>query len=119
MKKCTVVVFVDLIKAFDSINHELLFELLQKFGIPDRVIRVIKNLYKNFTIKLSVGKCVNFVNFSTRVKQGIYLAPISFIIVMQFLLEEEWISNNIEKITFHHDTNTFYKGGVLIKPNNN
>ena len=41
------VVFVDLINAFDSINHELRFNLLEKFGIPDRVIMVVKNLSKN------------------------------------------------------------------------
>ena len=29
-------------KALDSINHELLFKLLETFGIPDRVITVIK-----------------------------------------------------------------------------
>ena len=45
--KSTWVVFVDLIKDFDSINRELLFKLLDKFGIFDRVITVIKNLYKN------------------------------------------------------------------------
>ena len=66
--KSTWVVFVDLIKAFDSINHELLFKLLEKIGIPDRVITVIKNLYKNFKIKFTVGKCVNFVDYSTGVE---------------------------------------------------
>ena len=35
------------------------------------------------------------------------------------LLEEKWRSNNIAKIPFHHNTNDFYKGGVLIKHNNN
>ena len=44
--KSTWVVFVDLIKNFDSINHGLMFKLLEKFGIPDRVILVMKNLYK-------------------------------------------------------------------------
>ena len=40
---------------------------------------------------------------------------------MQFLaelLEEKWRSNNINKIQFSHNTNAFYKGGVLIKHNN-
>ena len=60
------VVFVDLIKAFYSINHELLFKLLGKLGISDRVITVIKNLYKNFKIKLTVGKCINFVDYYTK-----------------------------------------------------
>lgn len=53
--KSTWVVFVDLIKAFDSINHQLLFKLLEKIEIPNRVILVITNLYKNFKIKLTVG----------------------------------------------------------------
>ena len=51
-------------KALDSINHELLFKLLETFGIPDRVITVIKNLYKKIKIKLTVGKYVNFVDYS-------------------------------------------------------
>ena len=38
-------------------------------------------------IKLTVVKCVNFVDYSTRVKQGDNLAPIPFIIVMQCLAE--------------------------------
>ena len=82
---------------------------------------MIKNLYKNFKIKLTVGKCVNFIRYSTGVKQGDNLAPILFIIVMQFLaelLEEKWRLNNITKIQFSHNTNAFYKGGVLIKHNN-
>ena len=69
-------------KALDSINHELLFKLLETFGIPDWVITVIKNLYKKIKIKLMVGKFVNFVNYSTGVKQGDNLAPILFIIGM-------------------------------------
>ena len=65
-------------KALDSINHELLFKLLEIFGIPDRVITVIKKIM----IKLTVGKFVNFVNYSTGVKQGDNLDPILFIIGM-------------------------------------
>ena len=76
-----------LIKVFDSMNHDLLFKHLEKFGIPDRVIMVFKNLYKQFKIMLTVGKCVTFVDYSTGVKQGDNLAPILFIIVMQFLTE--------------------------------
>ena len=48
------VVLIVLIKTFDSINHELLFKLLEKIGIPNRVIMVIKNLSKDFKTKLTV-----------------------------------------------------------------
>ena len=73
---------------------------------------MIKNLYINFKIKLTVGKCVNFVDYSTGVEQGDNLAPILFIIVMQFLaelLEGKWRLNNITKIPFSHNTNDFTK----------
>ena len=73
-------------------------------------------------IKSTVDKCLTFVDYSTGVKQGNNLAPILFIIVMRFLaelLEEKWTSNNITKIPFIHNTNVFYKGGELIKHNNN
>ena len=100
------VVFVDLIKAFDTINHEMMFKLLSKFGVPDRLLRVIKkNLPK-------IGKCKTYVNYSTGVKQGDNLAPILFIIVMQFLaelLEKKWRENNLYMPRFKHDTNKFYK----------
>ena len=71
------VVFVDLINAFDSINHELRFNLLEKFGIPDRAIMV----------RLTAGKCIYFVDYSIRVKQGGNLVPILFILIMHFLAE--------------------------------
>ena len=33
--------FVDLVKAFNTIDRELMFEILSKFGIPESVIYVI------------------------------------------------------------------------------
>ena len=47
----TWVVFVGLIKAFDSINHKLLFALLEKFGIPTRPLNVIIEIEITLGIK--------------------------------------------------------------------
>ena len=44
------VMYADLIKAFDSIHHELLFLILEKFDIPLSLIKVIRKLYNNFKI---------------------------------------------------------------------
>jgi len=38
------VVYVDLVKAFDTANHALLTALLRKMGIPDKVVRVVRSL---------------------------------------------------------------------------
>ena len=36
------VVFADLIKDFDSIDHKFLFVLLEKFGIPSRPLQALR-----------------------------------------------------------------------------
>eukprot|EP00978_Attheya_sp_CCMP212_P047039 scaffold421192_cov59-Attheya_sp.AAC.2 len=35
-------VFVDLVKAFDTADHQLLFKILGKYGIPPAMIKVIE-----------------------------------------------------------------------------
>ena len=39
--KSSWVVFLDLVKAFDTVDHTLILKLLQKIGIPPNVVRVI------------------------------------------------------------------------------
>jgi hypothetical protein len=63
--------FVDLEKAFDTLSrHELLFELLEIYGIPEDIIDVIQRLYKNVTLKLNSGSMKDVIPYSVRVKQG-------------------------------------------------
>ena len=83
----TWVVFVDLVKAFDTIYHELMFKLIGKFGIPKYLIRVIKQLYHEFQIEIKVVKCKEKIDYQTGAKQDDTLAPILFIIVMKFIYE--------------------------------
>ena len=59
----TWVVFVDLVKAFDTIYHELMFKLIGKFGIPKYLIRVIEKLYHEFQIEIKVGKCKEKIDY--------------------------------------------------------
>jgi hypothetical protein len=37
----TYLLFIDLIKAFDTANHDLLFAILEKYGTPRELIDVI------------------------------------------------------------------------------
>ena len=46
-KKDLALVFVDFSKAFDSVDREKMFEILQLYGIPDKMIKAIKFLYTN------------------------------------------------------------------------
>ena len=37
--------FIDLIKAFDCVDHNKLWKILQEMGIPDHLICLLRNLY--------------------------------------------------------------------------
>jgi len=40
------VLFIDLVKAFNTINHNMMWTILSKYGLPDETINVIKNFMK-------------------------------------------------------------------------
>ena len=82
------VVFIDLVKAFDTVPREALFTVLRKYGLPDAFVNVVKSLYENFTVKLSVGEAGDVhVPSTIGVLQGSNLSPTLFIIFMQVVME--------------------------------
>jgi hypothetical protein len=50
------VLFVDLARAFDTVEHKVLFTILGKYGVPD-LIEVIHKIYANVNnLKFTIGK---------------------------------------------------------------
>ena len=45
LDKCTptIATFIDLTKAFDTVNHELLLQKLEKYGIRGSILELIKS----------------------------------------------------------------------------
>jgi hypothetical protein len=66
----TLALFVDLVKAFDTINRELMFQILFKFGIIESMIYVIQRWYDENEIKLSMGMEKGINKNTISVKQG-------------------------------------------------
>jgi hypothetical protein len=81
------VLFVDLIKAFDTANHEMLFALLKKFGAPTSLIEPIRKLHRDFKLKFKLGTKEVLIDYSTGVKQGDNIAPALFLFLMQGMAE--------------------------------
>ena len=44
-QKTTYFCFIDYAKAFDSVDHNRLWEILQEMGIPDHLTCLLRNLY--------------------------------------------------------------------------
>jgi hypothetical protein len=77
------VLFVDLIKAFDTANHEMLFVLLRKFGAPTTLVEPIRKLHCDFKLKFKLGKKETLINYTRGVEQADNIAPALFLFLMQ------------------------------------
>jgi hypothetical protein len=100
------VLFVDLIKAFDTANHEMLFALLKKFGAPTSLVEPIRKLHRDFKLKFKVGSKEALIEYSTGVKQGDNIAPALFLFLMQGMAKCLEIKHMREKKIPHTISNT-------------
>jgi hypothetical protein len=85
--------FVDLVKAFDTANHQLLFALLRKYGAPEKLVRAVETLYTDVSVKIQVGKEKRSIPYTIGVQQGDNMAPVLFVFLMQAFaetLEKKW-----------------------------
>ncbi|XP_076069804.1 uncharacterized protein LOC143041683 [Oratosquilla oratoria] len=72
-------VFIDLTKAFDTVNREVLWVILSKLGCPEKFVNLIRQFHDDMTGQvLSGGEVSEPFNISNGVKQGCALAPILF-----------------------------------------
>lgn len=88
---------VDLEKAFDKVNHVFLWKTLGKFGIPERFINCIKNLYASATSRIIFnGILTSDVKIGSSVRQGCPLSMVLFVLYIEGLVRK--ISANIRGV---------------------
>lgn len=84
------IAFIDFTKAFDTVDRQLLFAILEKIGCPPKLIKLIQMLYTNVNARLIIdGELSNFFKYNSGVKQGCKLAPTLYGIYAAFLL---WVA---------------------------
>jgi hypothetical protein len=76
------VLFVDLVNAYDTANHALLFGILKKYGIPEELLGVFKRMYKDCKVYVQVGNDNITIYFLTGVRQGDNVAPVLFLFLV-------------------------------------
>jgi len=78
---------LDFFKAFDSVDRDKMFEILELYGIPSKLIDAIRVLYTDTfsTILTPDGETSPF-QIQAGILQGDTLAPFLFILVVDYVL---------------------------------
>ena len=110
--KFTITVFLDLKKAFDTLDHDILLDKLQHYGI--------RNLCKNWFISYLCDRYQytivnNKMSKSARVKtgvpQGSTLGPLLFLLYINDIVKS---SSMLKFILFADDTSVIHSGSDLV-----
>jgi len=56
--------FIDLVKAYDTANHNQMFRILEKYGAPTKFVNAIQCTYKDLAAVLKIIKCA--LNISSK-----------------------------------------------------
>ena len=107
-------VFIDLSKAFDTVDHSILLRKLELYGITDRNYAWIKSYLSNRLqyIQIDENSRTEFCVVKCGVPQGSILGPLLFLLYVNDLKNA---SSVLDPIMFADDTNLFYTHSNIQK----
>ena len=80
--------FIDYEKAFDSVDRETLWKLLSHYGIPEKIIALIKCIYQEMRGRVThAGQISESFEVETGVRQGCLLSPFLFLLVIDWIMK--------------------------------
>ena len=100
--------FIDLEKAFDTLDHSILLQKLYRYGFREPIFNIIKNYLSNRKqYVLQDGKKSDVLSINTGVPQGSVLGPFLFLVYINDSPKE----CNLSMITLFADDTTVYNIG--------
>ena len=80
--------FIDYAKAFDCVDHNQLWKILKKMGIPDHLTHLLRNLYasQEATVRTAHGT-TDWFQIGKGVHQGCILSPCLFNLDAEYIMK--------------------------------
>jgi hypothetical protein len=81
--------FIDVERAFDSINRRIMWQTLTEYGIPKQLLSLIRCMYDDLKCKIPhEGKLTDYIEITNGVRQGCILSPITFLLVLDNVMRK-------------------------------
>ena len=108
--------YIDLVKAYDRVNRKILFKVLERRGVPCKLLNLIMALHDQVNARVRVdGELTESFELGAGLKQGGVLSVLLWSIYMGAIVEivhKEFKSNNIEGIAIcYNPRNNIFKMG--------
>ena len=89
---------MDYTKAFDCVDHNKLWKILQEMGIPDHLTCLLSNLYAGQEATLRTGHgTTDWFQIGKGVRQGCILSPCLFNLYAEYIMQMPgWVNHKLK-----------------------
>ena len=103
--------FIDIQKAYDSVNRDLLWKICKSYGLTDKIVNLLKMLHNNSKAKVRInGQLSDSFDIETGVMQGEIPLPFLFNVFFDFIIRKVLEETGIGGMKLACGSSDFYHG---------
>ena len=109
--------FIDYAKAFECVDHNKLWKILQEMGIPDHLTCLLRNLYAGQEITVRTGhETTDRFQIGKGVRQGCILSPCLFNLYAEYIMRNTGLGEAQAgiKIARRNISNLMYANDITL-----